>query len=1037
MSKRKMIFKKNLVAHALVMAFGASVLTIGVMPTAMAQSNAAGTLYGSVPPGAANSVTIKSTATNATRVVQIGVDGKFQATALQPGIYEVTAMKDKAIVSSGTVDVLAGQGSEVVLNTAGVQTVQVSAKRTRIDVTNANNGATFTAKELDKLPVGRNIQAVIQLAPNTTKSDPGYPAASFAGGGASENSYYINGYAVTNSFNQLGSSELPFGAISQAQVLVGGFGAEFGRSVGGVVNVTTKSGTNKWETGAMASWSPNAFRSKPKDLYYPVIGAANTKATDGTLNQRREDNKADVMLLGAYVGGPIIEDKLFMFVSAESTRTETSGVNQVRTSSTLAGNGWFERETKLQRYMAKFDWNISDDHRIEFTALGDLPKTDERYKSYNYDTRAVGQKVNSSNYRELTEGSNGGASKILRYIGNFTDNLTLTALAGQTKQTLKQVPAGYNPNLFQVFADPNNRAPGLNYTSGQNVTAAQISPDAKSDVKSYRLDLEYRIGQHTVRGGIDKVEMSSLNHGSETAGGGSWVYARSLTPTGNTPVSGGVLPPLSTYGGLAAQGYYVGKNLNKTISNAYAGQNAQYIEDRYQATKNILLTFGLRAESYFNANSSKEKYIEMKNQIAPRFQAVWDVNNDASLKVFGSAGRYNVPLPAMMALRGANGPLNTSQYYVYTGTDSNGLPTGLTEISKPISQNGEYGQPYDGKTLAAVGLKSNYQDEISLGFEKAHSTSLNFGVKGTYRLLKSSIDDLCDNRPFVAWAKKNNVDYSKYSGAEEPHGCQLFNPGLDNTFMVDFADADPATARKKYHTVALTAADIGFPKATRSYAALDFFAEHPYVNGWYGRINYTLSRNKGNTEGQTRSDGNGAQGDIAMTATWDYKEQAIGGNGLLPNDRTHQIKAFGFYDISSQFTVGANLILASGRPISCQGAHSIPPNPADPYNPNYSNANFFCGGGADYTKNVVTPRGSLGRTAWENQIDINFAYKPDFLKGMSVKMDIFNLFDNQYVTKVNEVYNNGAKLQSNLYGGVNAYNAGRSGRITIQYDRKF
>nr|GFD59861.1 hypothetical protein [Tanacetum cinerariifolium] len=81
---------------------------------------------------------------------------------------------------------------------------------------------------------------------------------------------------------------------------------------------------------------------------------------------------------------------------------------------------------------------------------------------------------------------------------------------------------------------------------------------------------------------------------------------------------------------------------------------------------------------------------------------------------------------------------------------------------------------------------------------------------------------------------------------------------------------------------------------------------HPYRNGWYAKVNYTLSRSRGNTEGQTLSDTSSAQGDVAATQTWDYPELMVGAYGLLPNDRTHQIKAFGFYDVTPELTAGAN-----------------------------------------------------------------------------------------------------------------------------------
>jgi len=539
------------------------------------------------------------------------------------------------------------------------------------------------------------------------------------------------------------------------------------------------------------------------------------------------------------------------------------------------------------------------------------------------------------------------------------------------------------------------------------------------------LDLEYRLGQHTVRGGMDKIEVTALNAGVSAAGGGTWVYGRSVDPTIPTEVDGGQIPVLKGNGALADSGYYVGKQLFSTVSNAYSGQSAFYIEDKYQATKNLLLTLGVRNESFYNANKAQVKYIEMKNQVTPRLSAVWDVNGDASMKVFASAGRYTVPMPAMMALRGANGALNATEYYAYTDTDSNGIPSGLKKLTGLISSNNEFGQVLDPKIISAKGLKPSFQDEMSLGLEAAYSPTLNYGVKGTYRTLKSTIDDLCDRRPFAAWAARNNVSVSDYVD-----GCQLFNPGESNTFLVDFGNGNPETAGKTYKNVVLSAEDLGFPKAKRSYTALDFFLEHPFTNGWYGKVNYTWSRNKGNTEGQTRSDGDGAQRDIAMTATWDYKEQTIGADGLLPNDRTHQIKAFGVYEINSEFSIGGNVLISSGRPISCFGNHNLGTAP------NYRNANHFCFG-TNKNNNVLVPRGSLGRMPWENKFDLNFAYKPSFLPGFLIKLDVFNVFNSQQVIKRNEVYNDRAANQSIYYGSVNSYATGRAGRITAQYSKKF
>ena len=831
------MLRKTVLARALQVAFTAGALSMAVAPTVMAQSNAAGSVYGKITAGSGDTIILKSNDTNQTRTSSIEPNGTFRVTNLPLGNYTATLQKGGNVVSTTTLDVIAGQGVEAVFATAGMTSVQVTGRRSRIDISNSTNGATFSARELEKLPIARNVEAIVQLAPNTTRGDPTYSAgASFGGGGASENAYYINGFPATNPLTQLGAMELPFGAIAQATVLTGGFGVEFGRSVGGVMNITTKSGTNTWEAGGYASITPASTRAKYQDYYYGNTGAFPVTATtpngtDNTLRLRREDNQVKQTQYSAYVGGPIIQDKLFMFAALEQTSLESNGVYLARTALTLDDNGWRDYETKTNRYFFKLDYNITDNHRLEFTTLGDLPETDTQYRSYNYATRAVGNTVNSATHEEYGPfNANGGEAKILRYVGNLTDDLTVTALFGKSEAEHIYTPEGYNPTLAQVSALPDTQVPGLNYSGGQPFSDDQPFTGARDEVISKRLDIEYRIGNHTLKAGIDNNKMKSMNAGDQRAGGVLWTYGRTPTPSQPFAVAGGTVPALASLGGYAAQGYYVSRNRTSTVSNAFAGQDAQYLEDRWQVTKDVAVTVGVRREGFYNANQDGTKYIEMKNQIAPRASAVWDVNGDASFKVFGSAGRYTVQMPTMIALRGANGSLNADEYFAYTGTDANGAPTGLTPLTGVLSANSEFGQAKDPVTVAAMDMKPSFQDELTLGLEKMITPEYNFGAKATYRKLKSTIDDLCDGRPFEAYAAANNIAVS-----DDWHfACASFNPGEANDFMVDYG------MNGNYTKVHLTKEALGFEEAKRTYAALDFFLEHPYRNGWYAKVNYTL-----------------------------------------------------------------------------------------------------------------------------------------------------------------------------------------------------
>ncbi|MFC5509882.1 TonB-dependent receptor plug domain-containing protein [Massilia jejuensis] len=1040
------MLKKTVVARALSIAFSTAALSAAVMAPAAAQSNVAGTLYGKITPGAATSVQIRNLDTNQQRTVSVDPSGSFSASALSIGRYRATLQGGSMDGQTSDVDVIAGQGVEAVFASAQVATVQVSGRRSRIDVSSASNGATFTARELARLPIARNVDAIIQLAPNTTKSDPTYIAgASIGGGGPSENAYYINGMPVTNPLTQLGASELPFGAVAQAEIKTGGFGAEFGRSVGGVINIVGKSGTNTWEVGGLASITPESWRAKAKDQYFADTGLANS----GALRFRNSDNRVEQKQYGVYAGGPLIKDKLFMFAAIEQTKQEVHQVvgNATTSAATNARSGYRDRYTDTKRYYTKFDWNVTDNHRLEFTAIGDNPKVDTALRGYDYATRAIGSTITSTTHEESSgtaAAPNGAEIQILRYTGNLTDKLTFTALGGKMQTRHIYEPGGYNPNLPSVTAGAEFRAPGLNYASAQNFSGSLPFNGSKDDVDFFRVDAEYKLGSHTIRAGLDNIKTVSLDAGNITAGGFSWIYQRTTNPGAPTSVPGGSIPAFAGNGPLAAQGYYVNKNTFTTASDASAKQNAQYIEDVWKVTKDLQVTIGLRNESFENLNSDGVAYLEQKNQLTPRLSAVWDVNGDSSLKVFGSAGRYTVQMPTIVAIRGANGSLNTSQYYSYTGTDANGLPTGLTQLTNPLSANNEFGQAKDPKTVSSTNLEPSFQDEITLGFEQAFSPSLNWGAKVTYRSLKSTIDDFCDGRVFRRYALANNIptiDDATWD-PEDPHytyfSCASFNPGEDQNFLIDYMQ------NGQYREVKLTAAQLGFEKAKRVYAALDLFAEHPYRNGWYGRINYTLSRAKGNTEGQTLSDLNTGQADVAATTTWDYPEIMRYADGLLPNDRKHQIKAFGFYDITPQITIGGNLSIQSGRPKGCLGGDPDPTSAADweavGPSPNYGVEHFCFGtatpGRTAVQNNVPAPRGTLGRLGWNKSLDMNLVYRPVQVKGLALKLDVFNVTNEQPILKLNEQYNSGPN-RATTFGSVSSYAAPRSARVSAEYNYRF
>jgi len=1021
------MLRKTTIARALTMAFGATALTIGMSSTVLAQSNATGNIFGNVSSAAGASVIVESLDTGVRRTLTPDATGRFQASSLPTGNYKVQLIRGNAVVTSQNVEVLIGQGTEASFVAASGQTVEIVARRRTIDVSSTNNGANFTAATLNKLPIAPTVSDIIQLAPGTTRGDTRYGgsnAPSIGGASASENSFYINGFPVTNALTQVGGAQLPFNAIGQAQILSGGYSAEFGRSTGGVINVTTKSGTNNWEIGFTTSYRPDSLRATQRNIYFPVTGAANNAGTDGRINLGLENSKVSTKMIGGSVGGPIIKDKLFIFLAGETTRTDAETARLANTAPAVGIQtaGWQEIQATTPRYVAKVDWNITDNHHLEFTRIGDRSKDNRKYFGYNFNTM---QRTNIQNggAKYVNYGPTPIAAQIgmdvsiLKYTGYLTDNLTLTALVGKSNTPHEFLPAGFNPNLAQVQAPAAAQVPGLTYIEPQGTRGNLLTPGAKDEQKGYRLDLEYKLGKHTLRAGVDENKIKSVA-GTTTAGGNAWIYGKtsngSVKPvsTSNTPASGG---------GTGLQGFYVERSRFSAVSDPSVTQQAQYIEDRYQVTPRLMISLGLRNEQFSNFNGDDQVYVEQRNQLAPRLGASWDVNGDASLKVFGNAGRYHLQLPTNVAIRQAGASLNTREFFTYTGVDPvTGAPTGLTAISGVTSANNEFGQAKDPLDAAAVGMSSHYQDEISLGFEKAFSPSLNFGAKVTYRTLRGTIDDFCDQRPFDAWAVRNKV-----ANKFEFH-CSLFNPGEDNFFKLDI------NGDGKREDIRLSAAELGYPKNKRTYLALDLFAEHPFRDGWYGKLAYTWSQSKGNTEGQTLSDI--GQADVATTQAFDFPEITLNSYGVLPNNRTHQIKAYGFYELTPQWSTAANLLLASGRPTNCIGGLPValgggasPTNPAN----DYGSAFFYC-------NQIATPRGSRGNLPWDTRLDLNVAYKVPAVKGLVLKLDVFNVMNRQTVSTIEERYNvNGSDNVRPQSSGVLAYTAPRSAKITAEYNYKF
>jgi hypothetical protein len=259
----------------------------------------------------------------------------------------------------------------------------------------------------------------------------------------------------------------------------------------------------------------------------------------------------------------------------------------------------------------------------------------------------------------------------------------------------------------------------------------------------------------------------------------------------------------------------------------------------------------------------------------------------------------------------------------------------------------------------------------------------------------------------------------------------MFNPGEDAVFLTDFYG--DGTLRE-----VTIPGDTLSPAAKRTYTAMEFFFDGAW-DDFFFQGSYTYAKSKGNTEGGVKSDI--GQDNTNVTQDFDYLELTVDTFGYLPNDRRHTLKLFGSYDVTDEWSVGANLLVQSGRPLNCLGVLDTAEGEGfDNYSPHPYGSSFMrCGttpaGALDDSTVQAFPRGTKGRLPWTNSIDMNVIYRPNWMEGLRLQMDVFNVFNSQKVTSVietAEIAQTGGPSQTYLLPA--SFQRPRSVRFLVQYD---
>lgn len=877
-------------------AFAALVLILGFVSSANAQQSG-GSVRGSVDGATANTVVeVTDTARGVTKTNNVGTSGTFRFDNLPAGTYEVSVIESGSSVDS--VEVRVNLGSTATLNmatsVARIEEIVTTGQRVAaLDTSIAESGLVISADTLIEMPVARNLTSVALLAPGTSRGDYRFNGNSsgnngniaFAGSSIAENTSFINGLNTTNFRTGVGFSQVPFEFYDTLQVKTGGYSAKYGRSLGGVLNAKTKSGSNNWNFGG--------------NVYY-----------ESELNQAPETylgandlDKDDETTFDVFASGPIIKDRLFFYAlySDNSLDQRYAGFRSSDNDYSVEEGFWG----------VKLDGYITDNHHIEYTAFSD--KRDGIESVYIFDpvTQTRGAYQGDTTYKE------GGDNWIATYTGDLTDNLTLSLSYGEneagrtTNPATADIPYVNNYSNAGGFSQIQNGATSFTISNGNDVREMS------------RVDVQWVLGDHDLSFGID-VEDAFADEATINSGGVYWVL-----DANNELFPGACTPAQCPQGSVARRRDYSVGGSFETNSTAW------YVQDVWSFNDKWTFELGIRNESFENKNGNGGTFVKVDDQWAPRIAVVFDPTGSGDSKFYANYGLYYLPIAANTNIRMAGNETFIHDWYDWDGVSVDGTnsPTGLG----PIFATDVFGDGTvpDTRSVTDGNLDAMYQSEIIIGYQRTLDSGIELGVKTIYRNLETTIEDVAIDAAVIDYYNSNGTWDAAAVGGDTVE--DVFS-GFHQYVLTNPGNAMSVYIPEQSEQIELSAAQLNYPEAQRQYGAVELTFARPFDGQWALNASYTWSHSWGNHEGYVKSD-NG-QDDAGITTNFDQPGLTDNSYGNLPNDRRHTVKTWGTYQATDALRFGANAIWQSGRPRSCFGLH-----PTDVFAQAYGNdASHFCNG---------------------------------------------------------------------------------------------
>ena len=1029
---------------------------------ASAQELTTGTLAGKVMDptgrGIAGAVII-ATSPFGTRTAETDANGSYILPFMRPAAYTVRAEAPGGFTTVIRNEVQIGLNRraslDFTLEPGKTETITVTGDAPLVDVRSTSTGTSIKYGDFaDAVPLGRSFTDTYAIAPGVVSGLlTGQGNYSIGGASGLENVYLIDGVNVTNTgYGGIGAYNINYGSLGtgvtsdfldEVQIKTGGFEAEYGQALGGIINTIVKSGTNEFKGSVKWFASPSSLQSS-RSLIALDSGTANTIHTS-------------VNDFAFSVGGPIVKDKLFYFVAYNpvitTTRLEAQNLANpefAAASACLGGSQCesvfdevastnafaapfaqafpsagreLERKRTASNYALKFNWQVSPKHQLELSFFGDPA-----------DGKSGPQRDNAPRFTDFSSG--GGASEIkfgsdnqalkwsavfgprffmeaqiAHHDGTFRETSALNAYSYTDRRNTLEFFRGattYDPGSGPVaftLSPVNTRLGGIGFISNQDDTNTQ-----------YSLKFTNVFGKHEMRYGVAYDDISYRDTATYT--GPSF-----NVDVGGTPVAtqGGGIVDVRNTAGAVSEAYDTANifrvtraRLSPEAPATTATEKSFFVQDTWSITPRWTVKAGVRLTEETIKGSGefsltlggvttdyKPSQYTFDGNMAPRLGVTWDVLGNGKSRLYANWGRYYERVPNDLAVRAFSNEVGISR--------AEFSDRALTTQSGPTFVQGI--QP----STVVDGTKLPYEDELSGGFAFEVTPTSSFEVRAIYRTQGRALEDVQVNA--IEQIQNYYYGYS-YGYPYDPFGGSTGTP---------VSTAFPAAAFGAYELANPGTKNVptggNFPKPVRRYKALELVYTKRFSDNWSLYANYRFARLVGNYEGLFRND-NG-QSDPNITSLYDFPNSPLMSGqfaaGPLPADVSHVLHVYPSYTFNNKLRVGANFSWASGVPRTSMLAHPIYQNSGEipGINPTYAYwADPGTGQVLTKTKSLSSAlsdpdavsaiflydydpvkRGNLGRTPDLVTLDLHGDYPVTFGKTkLTLILDVFNAFKTQEPT---------------------------------------